>query len=202
MLRNHTCFPESGPSKQAYSALVTLLAPFGLCTERGALPSRSAGSVHDTATSDLPTLLASWRRHLTAQRRSQATLAPTPHRSGAWIDSWASRRCDRSRRGSSENTSRRSSPTCSSGGSLPPRITDIAPCGPSSGGWSRRASRGAQPPEPSLRGRQGGELRHPAERAPSAKSTASRDPNACPAARARPNAADSIAPMRVATVRS
>ena len=39
-------------------------------TERSALPSRSADSAHDTATSDLSTLLASWRRHLAAQRMS------------------------------------------------------------------------------------------------------------------------------------
>ncbi len=38
------------------------------------MPSRSADSAHDTATSDLPTLLASWRRHLAAQRMSPATL--------------------------------------------------------------------------------------------------------------------------------
>ncbi len=100
--------------------------PCGPCTERIALPSRSAGSAHDTATSDLPTLLASWRRHLTAQRMSPATL-DTYSASVQGLDRSLSRRCHRSRRGSSENTSRRSQPTCSSGGSLPPRITDIAP---------------------------------------------------------------------------
>ena len=48
---------------------------FGPCTERGALPSRFAGNAHDTATSDLPTLLASWRRHLAARRMYRAELA-------------------------------------------------------------------------------------------------------------------------------
>ena len=59
----------------AFTALVILLAPFGPCTERGALQSRFAGSAHDTATPDLPTLISSWQRHLAAQHMSQATLA-------------------------------------------------------------------------------------------------------------------------------
>lgn len=52
-----------------------MLAPFGPCTERSALASRFADKAHDTATSDLSTLLASWRRHLVAQRMSPATLS-------------------------------------------------------------------------------------------------------------------------------
>ena len=42
------------------------------------MPSSPVGALDDTALGDFPELIASWRRHLVAQRMSPATLQAWP----------------------------------------------------------------------------------------------------------------------------